>query len=1288
MSIAELLEPTRLRAAAGYSYVRGVEYFRHGRVLECKVTGDRIEGVVHGGEEYKVALFIEDDELWSECTCPVGGRGELCKHAVALALQSMQPPAEPEPAATSGAGPVFTTNRELDTWCAEHGVSHELMVAADVLGPVLYDRAPGVRNVLPFVLARWSLRDVGSLENASRFIGVQSLRRPACEAAHEYLQRAAADVARARDAESQPRTPPTEPQLLALWTKLLDLRAVVRRQGSPRSREVREAIGSLALDRKNNELVWGEATQLQIVNGTFLRGPIETTLALLPAIKSACTCKKPSCTHVLALIDSALDLIDNRERVAEARTIADELLRPPWQRALAELAAHEDRATKPRTEIEVWWLIDHELGGYTLTPLVKKQLKKGGTSAGSRTSALRLLDDHAEILGEQDLAIAQHVAAWQPGRRGSTYPARAFALLAGHPRVALDEDPDIAIAVRRLPLGFTAHPAAGSDVRIEPTVDGARFSPRLLAPLLQVFQPGEPLVVIEPEHARCLLVDVSDDARKLWGVLAKYGDTFPEESQDQLMARLASLERSTPIAIPESLLGARITDGPTVVLRLRLTHEGTLELEPFVRPAPGAPLFPPGAGPRDVMISRDGERAYARRDLDAERGLVADRLARLPLDAAEEGPPGCYQISDVDAALTLVAAVQDPPDDVEAEWIDRRQSIVRSGGPSSLSISVERKRDWFGIDGELKVETGRIELAVLLDAARQQRRFVRLDDSRWVELSAEVRERLTAIADRTFVTKHALELSPGAVPIIRALAAAGADVETAPSWQLLAERLALAERLRPKPPTTLTATLRPYQVDGHAWLARLAAWGAGACLADDMGLGKTIQAIALLLDRAKQGPALVLAPTSVTLNWVDELRRFAPSLRPVVYGEATDRAACLATLRKQDVLIVSYGLLVRDIEQLAARGFGTLVLDEAQALKNPTTRRAKAARSLDAQFRVALSGTPLENHLGELWSLFAIVFPGLLGSFEQFRTRYGLPIERDKNPEARAALSRLIRPFLLRRTKAEVAQDLPPRIEIQVPIALSSEEVALYEDARLAALAQIGKKGNVRDEQRRFQVLAALTRLRLLASHPKLYDPESPVTSSKMQRLVELVDELRSEGHRALIFSQFTSHLALARQALDAAGVTQLYLDGATTARARAELIERFQAGQGDVFLISLKAGGTGINLTAADYVIHLDPWWNPAVEDQATDRAHRIGQTKPVTVYRLVSRGTVEEKILAMHGDKRALVAGVLDGTSAAGKLTTRDLLALVGDEPLVAVGGSTRVSTRRAESDDDLAN
>src|SRR6185295_10021441 len=252
--------------------------------------------------------------------------------------------------------------------------------------------------------------------------------------------------------------------------------------------------------------------------------------------------------------------------------------------------------------------------------------------------------------------------------------------------------------------------------------------------------------------------------------------------------------------------------------------------------------------------------------------------------------------------------------------------------------------------------------------------------------------------------------------------------------------------------------------------------------------------------------------SSVAFNWVTELQRSAPSLSPVLYGDEPDRARCLAKLRKKDVLIVSYGLLVRDIENLAGTAFATLVIDEAQALKNASTRRARAARRLDAKFRIALSGTPFENHLGELWSLFATVFPGLLGSWEQFRERFAGPIERAKDPEARAALSRVLRPFLPRRTKPEVARELPSRTEIEVPVALSADEWQLYEDARLAAVAELDRQGKaVRDEQRRFQVLAALTRLRLLASHPRLYDGQSQVASSKLRRLLELCDELRRE---------------------------------------------------------------------------------------------------------------------------------------------------------------------------------
>jgi SNF2 family DNA or RNA helicase len=440
----------------------------------------------------------------------------------------------------------------------------------------------------------------------------------------------------------------------------------------------------------------------------------------------------------------------------------------------------------------------------------------------------------------------------------------------------------------------------------------------------------------------------------------------------------------------------------------------------------------------------------------------------------------------------------------------------------------------------------------------------------------------------------------------------------------------------------------------------MAAWGVGACLADDMGLGKTVQALALLLSRGAQGPALVLAPTSVCFNWVRETQRFAPGLKPILFRPG-DRMSTLAALGPNDVLISTYGLMLQEAAQLSEVRFATLVLDEAQAIKNPATRRARAARDLNADWRLALTGTPMENHLGELWSLFRVLTPGLLGSWEQFRDRFAAPIERNRDPVRLKALARVIRPFVLRRKKAEVAPELPARTEMKSLVTLSPAERRMYDDARLAAIAQLEGAVDDADADKRFEVLAAITRLRQLACHPQLYDRTSQVPSSKLARFLELVDELRENGHRALVFSQFTSHLALAREALDARKIGYLYLDGQTPEAERANRVDAFQRGEAELFLISLKAGGTGLNLTAANYVLHLDPWWNPAVEDQATDRAHRIGQTQPVTVYRLVSKGTIEEAILALHDQKRDLVAGVLDGATAAARLSTEELLALI---------------------------
>jgi SNF2 family DNA or RNA helicase len=451
------------------------------------------------------------------------------------------------------------------------------------------------------------------------------------------------------------------------------------------------------------------------------------------------------------------------------------------------------------------------------------------------------------------------------------------------------------------------------------------------------------------------------------------------------------------------------------------------------------------------------------------------------------------------------------------------------------------------------------------------------------------------------------------------------------------------------------AQMRQYQLEGYQWMRRLAAAGIGACLADDMGLGKTVQTLALLLARAADGPALVVAPTSVCANWESEAATFAPSLRVQRFGEG-DRAAALQTAGPYDIYLCSYGLLPLEADRLQGVQWATVVLDEGQNIKNALTKRSQAVMDLQAGFRLVLSGTPVENHLAELWNLFRFLNPGLLGTIEQFRKRFQEPIERDQDAHALNRLRRMVSPFLLRRTKAQVLKELPPRTEIVLELEPSEAEAAFLEALRRQSLDALDGGPN-----QTLQVLAALMRLRRACCNPALVQPGLAIPSSKLEAFMDLVEELLESDHRALVFSQFVDHLALLRKALDERGVTYQYLDGSTPVRKRAAAVKAFQAGQGDLFLISLKAGGTGLNLTAADYIIHMDPWWNPAVEDQASDRAHRIGQTRPVTVYRLVLKGTVEQKILGLHQHKRQLADDILSESAMAASLDAKTLLALL---------------------------
>ncbi|MCP4270416.1 MAG: DEAD/DEAH box helicase, partial [Gammaproteobacteria bacterium] len=474
---------------------------------------------------------------------------------------------------------------------------------------------------------------------------------------------------------------------------------------------------------------------------------------------------------------------------------------------------------------------------------------------------------------------------------------------------------------------------------------------------------------------------------------------------------------------------------------------------------------------------------------------------------------------------------------------------------------------------------------------------------------------------------------------------------------------------RVDPSRAFKGELRDYQHQGLSWLQFLREFEFSGILADDMGLGKTIQTLAHLQKeksaRRMKSPCLIIAPTSLMSNWKREAALFTPNLK-VHISQGPDRHEHFDSLEKYDVILTTYPLIVRDFEVLFAINYHYIVLDEAQNIKNPKSQATKSIKTLKANHRLALTGTPMENHLGELWSIFDFLMAGFLGSQENFKTRYRNPIEKDHDPVVSKMLKKRVKPFLLRRSKQRVASELPPKTEIIKTVAFETSQSLLYETIRLSMEKKIQQAIATKGLNRsHITILDALLKLRQVCCDPQLVKLEQAKKvkhSAKMDLLMTMLPELVEEGRRVLIFSQFTSMLSIIEQALTAENITYSKLTGST--RKRDEAIKTFTSGKVNVFLISLKAGGVGLNLTEADTVIHYDPWWNPAVENQASDRAHRIGQDKPVFIYKLVVENTLEEKILEMQARKQALADGIYGDKSSedTSKLTAEDLKELLG--------------------------
>ena len=622
-------------------------------------------------------------------------------------------------------------------------------------------------------------------------------------------------------------------------------------------------------------------------------------------------------------------------------------------------------------------------------------------------------------------------------------------------------------------------------------------------------------------------------------------------------------------------------------------------------------------------------------------------------------------IYELESLLNLIAFVYDNQDRFFVEWPEgkplRFRGDVKSG---DIDVAIGSTQEWFTLEGQVTTSCLRMSLEALVRSCcgKNIKGFVKISDDEYIRMSEELKHQIAALEDlstqhckKKVVSKYHVGALASMIHNLR--------VNEDGGYTAFMQRTKQAYAINPDIPTGLNVQLREYQKEGFRWMCRLSAWGAGACLADDMGLGKTIQAITFLLHKANEGASLVVAPKSVLMNWESEINRFAPALHCININTDKCRNEAIASAKEMDVVLCSYGVFVSESLLLTKKKWNVVCLDEAHTIKNRNTIASHTSMDLFAKNRIILTGTPLQNNLGELWNLFQFINPGLLGTWSNFRSSFIMPSLDNEHSEL---LKEMTRPFILRRTKQEVLSELPEKLISKKFIDLTEKEQMVYEEMRRRAEIKFKNHKNSaeRDLAKTIDInfFTELTHLREASCSMRLVFDEWTERSSKIDALMDILRNiLPNEDNNIVVFSQFTSFLELIKPELKRENMPFLYLDGQTPLVKRKEYVEEFQEGRCRLFLSSLKAGGVGINLTKANYVILLDPWWNPSVENQAMDRAHRIGQKRVVTVIRLICTQTIEEKILNLHEDKQRLTDDILEGTKESHKLTYEDVMDLV---------------------------
>jgi superfamily II DNA or RNA helicase/predicted RNA-binding protein YlqC (UPF0109 family) len=994
------------------------------------------------------------------------------------------------------------------------------------------------------------------------------------------------------------------------------------------------------------------------------------------------------------ILDSAAAIRKQTKMAGVADTV---ILEEPWKRrlkALISIARHSGQIQdKPVYNSRMVWLVDYHDSTIIISAREQRSSSDNGWSRGRPIAFSRLFSGrNLDFMTDADRRICKTLKREQTNQ-GVTYKfdlKHTLPALVGHPLLFLKESPEISVEFGK----------GEPELIVEKFMDGLRV--KLVKDFAQ-----EGVSVIRETPTRFKIIEVTKKHKDIARIISPNGLQIPASHLRQVMAAVGSLSSfmtiHSAIAVDTAAINTlggtsgnvkEVTANPRIYIQLIPLGTG-FRLAMFVKPfGPKGPCLKPGSGVENVMAEVVGKRLQTRRNLDLEQEKARAVVKECPTLAELEETSWEWLLQGTDVCLEVLLELREVMDKAIVEWPQGQRLTVRQvASLDKLTVKVHRRKgtmglSWFTMTGALAIDESLvIDMRNLVQLAqRNPGRFLPLGKGEFLALTEEFRRRLDEISffaesqTKQDESERSLQIHPMAALALDSITKGIGRLETDTTWKEQLQLIREAQLLDPELPSTLQAELRDYQIEGYKWLSRLAHWGGGACLADDMGLGKTLQALTIILEKTGNGPCLVVAPTSVCMNWLQEANRFAPTLNMHVLGNRS-RKKRVQSLKKFDVLVTSYTLLQQEARLLAGIDWQLIVLDEAQAIKNMETKRSQAAMSLNGRFKLLTTGTPIENHLGELWNLFNFIIPGLLGSLESFNQRFAVPIERFDDHVARRKLKKLIQPFILRRNKAEVVKELPPRTEITLQVEMNPEELAFYEAMRRQALENLavetsasktkGKETRTVPETKRnnvkgytVKILAEIMKLRRACCNPKLVMPDCKIESSKLLLFGKVVDELLENGHKALVFSQFVGHLQIIRTFLDNKSIEYRYFDGATPVKEREKEVDAFQKGDGDLFLISLKAGGLGLNLTAADYVIHMDPWWNPAVEDQASDRAHRIGQVHPVTIYRLITRHTIEEKIVRLHQEKRELANSLLADTEIGKRISVEELLSLIREQ------------------------